>query len=200
MGSALSESGTKTVPQKVPFYGRSNGAPWVPFWCHLFFECIIFSICLACWTFSTSWVRRGNNISEVSKCPPTLANNVNRNYCVPVSMILHELWRTEPMEILWTGIVLHCDQSQRALVEENWFRFFAGYFIRRIRSSVHREMAKQFCRALSSASSLDDCSAALLFTMSAHWDWLCSIIIINVIQLGSPKDIPKALFRSPQDG
>ncbi len=32
-------SGTKTVPQKVPFYGRPNGAPRAPFWCHLFFEC-----------------------------------------------------------------------------------------------------------------------------------------------------------------
>ena len=35
--SALSESGTKAVPQKVPFYGRPNGAPRAPFWCHLFF-------------------------------------------------------------------------------------------------------------------------------------------------------------------
>ncbi len=33
----ISESGTKTVPQKVPFYGRPNGAPRAPFWCHLFF-------------------------------------------------------------------------------------------------------------------------------------------------------------------
>ena len=34
---ALSESGTKTLPQKVPFYGQSNGAQGAPFWCHLFF-------------------------------------------------------------------------------------------------------------------------------------------------------------------
>ena len=35
--SALLESGTKAVPQKVLFYGRSNGAPRARFWCHLFF-------------------------------------------------------------------------------------------------------------------------------------------------------------------
>ena len=40
--SALLQSGTKTVPQKVPFYGRSNGAPRAPFWYHLFFfECYL---------------------------------------------------------------------------------------------------------------------------------------------------------------
>ncbi len=33
--SALLESGTKTVAQKVLFYGRSYSAP--TFWCHLFF-------------------------------------------------------------------------------------------------------------------------------------------------------------------
>ncbi len=58
--SALSESGTETVPQKVPFYGRSNGAPRAPFWCHLFFWvqlCPDFlPVKTYCWGHENAWV------------------------------------------------------------------------------------------------------------------------------------------------
>ncbi len=47
--SALLESGTNTGPLQDLFYGRSNGAPREPFWCHLFFECGW------CQTFSSDW-------------------------------------------------------------------------------------------------------------------------------------------------